>query len=78
MAVKVWREGAVGFVKIFNLPFDTFSLGTRQGLIGALRWVKEQDGCRVLFCTDRIEPLPFGCKLWKSTLCQTLRVCLMK
>lgn len=44
MSVDVWREGAVGFVKLNNPPVNAIGLDTRQGLIDALEWAEAQDG----------------------------------
>ena len=44
MSVDVWREGAVGFVKLNNPPVNAIGLDTRQGLIDALEWAAAQDG----------------------------------
>ncbi len=42
MAVEVWREGAVGFVKLNNPPVNAIGLAVRQGLMDALVWVEDQ------------------------------------
>ncbi len=44
MAVEVWREGAVGFVKLDNPPVNAIGLAVRQGLMDALDWVDEEKG----------------------------------
>ncbi|WP_170756481.1 enoyl-CoA hydratase-related protein [Ruegeria lacuscaerulensis] len=44
MAVDVWRQGAVGFVRLNNPPVNAIGLSVRQGLWDALAWVQAQKG----------------------------------